>query len=80
MPLKSAVRSALGLATFHLYHVLVSASRGHGLAATRGKLAGIKYALSRSPSAAEIQHKPVGERVPFEDPLRPRVKFRVITE
>lgn len=80
VPLWSALKSASGLVVFHMYHVIVNAARGHGLAALRGKLAGIRYALSRAPSVADIDAPRLGAGAPREDPLRAGPSFRVIAQ
>ncbi len=78
VPFRSALRSALGLAAFHIYHVAVNVARGQGLSAMRGKIAGIRHALSRAPSGAGAVPLRVGDSLLHEDPLRSGPPFRVI--
>ena len=80
VPLRSAVRNALGLAAFHVYHVIVNASRGHGLAAVRGTLAGLRHAFSETLSGVALKTVRRGDSFADYDPLRSGPSFRVMSQ
>lgn len=80
VPIRSALRSAMGLVVFHVYHMAVNVARGQGVAAVRGKLAGICYTLTRGPLDVAAGSPLGGDVHAPEDPLRAGPPFRVIPQ
>ena len=78
VPLRSALRSALGLVVFHMYQVIINVVRGHGRAAVRGKIAGTQFAILHARKLDSFVGRRSVQSAATEDPLRSGPAIRVI--